>query len=152
MRTRSTAIWGLGLVLAVVHATHGQFGRPSAQPQGRGVQPPADQPEERLEQRPAPAPALRTSVPTVRMLPRGLAITSQVNVNAEGLNIVGDAANEPSIAVDPTAPNRLAIGWRQFDSAQSSFREGGYAYSVDGGRTWTFPGVLQEGVFRSDPV
>ena len=34
----------------------------------------------------------------------------QVNVDADGGNILGDAGNEPSIAVDPTAPNRIVIG------------------------------------------
>jgi len=76
----------------------------------------------------------------------------QVNIDAQGRNIPGDAANEPSIAVDPTQPGRMAIGWRQFDTTASNFREGGWAYSQDRGRTWTFPGVLEEGVFRSDPV
>ncbi len=76
----------------------------------------------------------------------------QVNVDPEGDNISDDAANEPSIAVDPTNPSRMAIGWRQFDSVLSNFREGGYGYSVDAGRTWTFPGVLQQNFFRSDPV
>lgn len=77
---------------------------------------------------------------------------TQVNVNASGLNIVGDAANEPSIAVDPTNLNRMAIGWRQFNTISSNFRQAGYAYTTDGGHTWRFPGVLQPGVFRSDPV
>ncbi|MHC4413982.1 MAG: sialidase family protein [Planctomycetota bacterium] len=76
----------------------------------------------------------------------------QVNVSELGSNIPGDAANEPSIAVDPTAPNRMAIGWRQFDTVNSNFREAGWAYTNDGGRTWTFPGVLENNVFRSDPV
>ena len=78
--------------------------------------------------------------------------TSQVNVDSNGDNIVGDAANEPSIAVDPTNPNRIVIGWRQFDTTSNNFRQAGYGYSVDGGLTWTFPGVLNPGVFRSDPV
>jgi hypothetical protein len=76
----------------------------------------------------------------------------QVNVDALGQNIVGDAANEPSIAVDPTDPDRMAIGWRQFDTVSSNFRQAGYAYTTDGGLTWTFPGVIEPGVFRSDPV
>ena len=76
----------------------------------------------------------------------------QVNVDGSGQNVVDDAANEPSIAVDPLQPNRIAIGWRQFNSIFSNFRQGGYAYSNDGGRTWTSPGVLTPGVFRSDPV
>ena len=44
------------------------------------------------------------------------------------------------------------IGWRQFDTTDSNFRQAGYGYSLDGGLTWTFPGVLNPGVFRSDPV
>jgi hypothetical protein len=78
--------------------------------------------------------------------------TSQVNVDSNGNDILGDAANEPSIAVDPTNPNRIVIGWRQFDTVNSNFRQAGYGYSLDGGLTWTFPGVLDPGVFRSDPV
>ena len=76
----------------------------------------------------------------------------QVNVDANGHNIMGDAANEPSIAVDPTNHNKMAIGWRQFDTVFSNFRQAGRAYTTDGGATWTFPGVLQSNVFRSDPV
>ena len=78
--------------------------------------------------------------------------TTQVNVDSDGNNIVGDAGNETSIAVDPTNPNRIVIGWRQFDTVDSNFRQAGYGYSTDGGLTWTFPGVINPGVFRSDPV
>ena len=78
--------------------------------------------------------------------------TTQVNVDANGFDIIGDAGNETSIAVDPTNPNRIVIGWRQFDTVASNFRQAGYGYSTDGGLTWTFPGVLNPGVFRSDPV
>jgi hypothetical protein len=38
----------------------------------------------------------------------------QVNVDDAGQNILGDAANEPSLVIDPTNPKRMAIGWRQF--------------------------------------
>ncbi|MGB0716694.1 MAG: sialidase family protein, partial [Phycisphaerae bacterium] len=76
----------------------------------------------------------------------------QVNINAMGMNILNDAANEPSITIDPTNPNRMAIGWRQFDTITDSFRQAGYAYTTDGGETWTFPGVIEPGIFRSDPV
>ncbi len=75
----------------------------------------------------------------------------QVNVDALGLDILGDAANEPSIAVDPTNPNRMAIGWRQFDTISSNFRQAGVAYTTDGGQTWT-ASTLDPGQFRSDPV
>ena len=77
---------------------------------------------------------------------------TQVNLDENGNNIVGDAGNEPSIAIDPTDPNRMAIGWRQFDDISSNFRQAGYGYTLDGGETWTFPGVINPGVFRSDPV
>ncbi len=78
-------------------------------------------------------------------------VSMQVNVNEFG-NIPGDAANEPSIAIDPTAMNTVVIGWRQFDSIHSDFRQAGYSYSHDGGLSWVFPGVLTTGVFSSDPI
>ncbi len=74
--------------------------------------------------------------------------TIQANVDEDGDNILGDAANEPSIAVDPTDPNRIMIGWRQFDNVSSNFRQAGYAYSTDAGQSWTFPGSIDAGVFR----
>ncbi|MEI7492277.1 MAG: T9SS type A sorting domain-containing protein [Bacteroidota bacterium] len=76
----------------------------------------------------------------------------QVNVDANGDNISGDAANEPSMSINTTDPQHIAIGWRQFDNVLSNFRQAGYAYSGDGGLTWTFPGVITPGTFRSDPV
>ena len=79
-------------------------------------------------------------------------VTTQVNVDANGQNIVGDAANEPSIAVDPNDRNRMAIGWRQFNTVTNNFRQAGYGFTTNGGQTWTFPGVIEPGVFRSDPV
>ena len=67
----------------------------------------------------------------------------QVNVDADGCDIAGDAANEVSLVADPRDPNILAAGWRQFTDRDVSNREAGYAFSRDGGRTWTFPGVLE---------
>src|SRR6516225_8393144 len=88
-----------------------------------------------------------------RMVSRFGAFTSyQVNVDGNGNNIVGDAANECSISVDPTDGSKMAIGWRQFSSVSSNFRQGGYGYTTNGGVHWTFPGVLENNVFRSDPV
>ena len=91
--------------------------------------------------------------PGPRMISQYGSFTSfQVNVDVNGQNILGDAANEPSIAVDPTNGNKMAIGWRQFNTVNSNFRQGGWGYTTDGGTTWTFPGVLENNVFRSDPV
>jgi hypothetical protein len=113
-----------------------------------------DPDEDALEQRPHDAPRKPSGPlptgPSARVEAAGLT-SVQVNVR-NGANILGDAANEPSLAVDPTNPNHLAIGWRQFDSVLSDFREAGWAYSRDAGRTWHFPGVLESDVFRSDPV
>lgn len=78
--------------------------------------------------------------------------TRQVNVAPNQQNIVGDAANEPSIAVNPLNENEIVIGWRQFDNVLSNFRQAGWAHSTDGGQTWTFNGSIQPGVFKSDPV
>src|SRR5579862_7969129 len=109
-----------------------------------------DAESERLMDTPAPQKFHLTS--PGRRVPFGLLMSVQVNVNALGQNIVGDAANEPSIAVDPNNPNHIAIGWRQFNDVTSNFRQSGYGYSTDGGKSWTFPGVLESNVFRSDPV
>lgn len=76
----------------------------------------------------------------------------QVNVDGFGRNIPGDAANEPSLAVDPAAPNRLVVAWRQFGSLTGAVRTAGWATSDDGGRTWTFHGSIGGEVFRTDPV
>ncbi len=110
-------------------------------------------PREPLEQYDNP-PALlwRTGV-SPRMISTYNAFTSfQVNVDATGQNITGDAANEPSIAVNPTNGNKMTIGWRQFNSVGSNFRQAGWSYTNNAGATWTFPGVLENNVFRSDPV
>jgi hypothetical protein len=94
----------------------------------------------------------RTDVSAPMISQHGPFISYQVNVNSNGQNITGDAANEPSIAVDPTDRNKMVIGWRQFDSVSSNFRQAGWGFTNNGGVSWAFPGVLESGVFRSDPV
>lgn len=98
---------------------------------------------------PAPAPEQRT---TPRAWVRGAHTSVQVNVDVLGGNIPNDAANEPSIAADPTNPLRMVIGWRQFDNVASNFRQAGWGFTTDGGQSWKFPGKIEAGVFRSDPV
>jgi hypothetical protein len=99
-----------------------------------------------------PAQPLRIETSPRMISPYGVFISYQVNVDANGNNILGDAANECPIAVDPTDGNKMVIAWRQFNSVTSNFRQGGWGYTTDGGIHWTFPGVLENGVFRSDPV
>src|SRR5947208_2980528 len=111
---------------------------------------PLKEPLEKYNNPLAPQLKMETSPRMVSQL--GVFTSYQANVDASGNNIVGDAANEPSIAVNPTDGNKMMIGWRQFNSIQSDFRQGGWGYTTDAGVHWVFPGVLEPGVFRSDPV
>ena len=112
--------------------------------------PHGNEPFEKYDNPPAAPRKIETSPRMVSIL--GSFVSYQVNVDANGNNIIGDAANECTISVDPTNLSRMAIGWRQFDNVTSNFRQAGYGFTTDGGLTWTFPGVLAPGVFRSDPV
>ncbi len=110
-------------------------------------------PNEPLEKAGDPPTLLWRTGLSPRMISQHDAFTSvQVNVDASGQNITGDAANESSIAVDSTNRNKMTIGWRQFNSVASNFRQAGWGYTSNAGASWTFPGVLEPGVFRSDPV
>jgi hypothetical protein len=100
----------------------------------------------------APMYIFRRGISAATNSQHGSFTSYQVNVELDGQNITGDAANEPSIAVDPTNRNKMVVGWRQFDNAASNFRQAGYGYTSNGGASWTFPAVLQADVFRSDPV
>ena len=111
---------------------------------------PSDEPLEKYNMPPAAPRKIETSPRMVS--PFGVFTSFQVNVDAGGNNILGDAGNEPSISVDPTDGNKMMIGWRQFNSINSDFRQAGWGYTTDAGTHWTFPGVLQNNVFRSDPV
>src|SRR6266508_4121206 len=111
---------------------------------------PLNEPLEKYDNPPAPPRKMETSP---RMISKfGLFTSYQVNVDQNGQNIIGDAANECPIAVDPTDGNKMVIAWRQFNDVSSNFRQGGWGYTTDAGMHWTFPGVLENGVFRSDPV
>jgi hypothetical protein len=72
------------------------------------------EPLEKFEMPPAPAGLYRLESSPRMISPYAGFVSYQVNVDANGNNIVGDAANEPSIAVDPTNGNKITIGWRQF--------------------------------------
>src|SRR5215831_10604081 len=108
------------------------------------------EPLETYDNPPAPPRKVETS-PRMISVYDGF-ISYQANVDQSGQNILGDAANECVISVDPTNLSRMTIAWRQFNDVTSNFRQGGWGYTTDGGVHWTFPGVLQNNVFRSDPV
>ncbi len=150
----ATIAAGVGLILICGSSVFGQVAAP--------VTPDAQMPQAQIDRlhletpvKPGPA-AQRPQTPratssrTVWELNGFKSV--QVNVDAAGNNIFGDAANEPSIATDPTAPSTFVIGWRQFDTVMNNFRQAGMAFSHDDGQSWTNPGVLEPGVFSSDPV
>jgi hypothetical protein len=112
--------------------------------------PPLNEPLEKYDNPPAPPVKMETSPRMISQF--GVFTSYQVNVDQNGQNIVGDAANECAISVDPTDGNKMTIAWRQFNNVASNFRQGGWGYTTDGGMHWTFPGVLQNNIFRSDPV
>src|SRR5256885_9599096 len=85
---------------------------------------------------PAPPRKIETSPRMVSQF--GVFTSFQANVDANGNNIVGDAANEPSISVDPTDGNKMMVAWRQFNSINSDFRQAGWGYNTDVGVHWTF--------------
>lgn len=82
----------------------------------------------------------------------------QVNVNGNGQDIGGDAANEVSAVVYPHGFNFMAAGWRQFANKNTSRPAAGYAFSFDGGKSWEFPGTIThfpndyDPAWVSDPV
>jgi hypothetical protein len=121
---------------------------------GQGLAPtqklPRNKPLEFYDNPPAPPQKMETSPRMISQF--GLFTSYQVNVDQNGQNILGDAANECSISVDPTDGNKMTIAWRQFNNVTSNFRQAGWGYSTNGGLNWTFPGVLENNVFRSDPV
>jgi len=140
----------IGLTLAIIAISLAPI--PHAVSQTVPKKPLDEAPLERMEDPPALIVPKRIEVSPALVSPFGPYTSYQVNVDANGNNILGDAANEPSICVDPTNPNRMSIGWRQFDNVSSNFRQAGSGYTSDGGVHWHFPGVLQPNVFRSDPV
>ena len=105
--------------------------------------------------RPPLAPVLREHQPrsprTIVM--RGLHTSVQVNVDALQNNIVGDAANEPSIAVDPTNPTTSSSAGDSSTRSPRTIRQAGYGLQSRRRRDVDLSrGSLDPGQFRSDPV
>ncbi len=137
--------YGTAAILAgIVGVAQGQV---TPEPTGKPGQPRTQ--GEQVDQLPGDKP-VRTG--PSGLFPAGPFMSIQANVDGNGNNVIGDAANEPSIGVDPLAPNRIVVGWRQFDTINSNFREAGFSSSIDGGRTWSGMGEIESGIFRSDPV
>src|SRR5690349_3640159 len=80
-------------------------------PPSRNAEMPAPAQEDAASGPPMPGSGL-LSPQTIISAPFGTSF--QVNVSG-GQNMVGDAANEASMCIDPNNPNYIAIGWRQFN-------------------------------------
>ena len=97
-------------------------------------------------------PALVQAAPSLT-ISQGSYTSHQVNVDANGQNIVGDKGNEPSIAVNPLNQSNVVIGWRKFGIAPSTNKQAGFANTFDDGVSWTIgelPSLpLQQ---RTDPA
>ena len=77
----------------------------------------------------------------------------QVNVDAAGQPIANENANEPIMAIDPTAPSRVFVAWNNFirRNGQWGYFELAYSVSLDGGRTWAPRARVEPGVRRANP-
>lgn len=85
------------------------------------------------------SPCLLALASPIALAQRGV----QINLDpASGLDIVGDAANEPTLAVSPLDPLVMVVGWRQFPTVNSDSRFAGVGYTIDGGETWINSGQL----------
>src|SRR5881394_309460 len=80
---------------------------------------PLNAPLETYGDPPAPPRKMETSPRMISQF--GVFTSYQANVDQNGQNIVGDAANECAISVDPTNPNKMTIAWRQFNDVTSNF-------------------------------
>ena len=74
-----------------------------------------------------------------------------MNVDSNGQNITADAANEPSISVDPTNRNKMVIGWRQFNRCRLEFPPGRLGIYQQWRGLPDFPRSAENNVFLSDP-
>ena len=79
---------------------------------------PLNEPLEKYNMPPAAPRKIETSPRMISQF--GVFASHQVNVDGNGNNILGDAANEPSISVDPTDGSKMVIAWRQFNSINST--------------------------------
>src|SRR4029079_1133913 len=80
---------------------------------------------EPLEKYDNPPAAPRKIETSPRMISQFASFTSiQVNVNASGQNIIGDAANECALSVNPVDGSKMTVAWRQFNDVTSNFRQG----------------------------
>src|SRR5260370_38726186 len=121
--TCSLALWVCVAVFSALTAASAQLAPTRKAPRG--------EPLEKYDNPPALPRKIETS-PRMTSV-HGPFISHQVNVDASGNNILGDAANECTISVDPTDGNKMTIGCRQFNALTSNFRQGGWCLTREAG-------------------
>lgn len=104
----------------------------------------------------APDPHLQRRAPLsqsqiVSSAATGLVRAAQINIDTQQMNIIGDAANQPTIAIDPRAPGRMTVAFRRFPNIASNVAQASGAWSNDAGRSW-HPFDLDPGVTRTNPL
>lgn len=62
-------------------------------------------------------------------------------------DVTNELQNEQQIVVNPTNPENLVSVWRDF---RLGYRQIGYGYTNDGGRTWTNPGLFVDPYYPRD--
>jgi Neuraminidase (sialidase) len=85
----------------------------------------------------------------VRATPSGGADAQWVNLQLNR-DATTQVQNEEQIAINPTNPDNMVAVWRDF---RTGVRRVGWAYTFDGGETWTEGGLITEPKypFQSDP-
>ena len=78
--------------------------------------------------------------------PGSLLADDWLNIRLNNDN-TGQLQNEQQIVVNPTNSMYLASIWRDF---RLGYRQIGYGYSTDGGRTWTNPGLFVDPHYAND--
>src|SRR5438046_9117234 len=100
---------------------------------------PRNEPLEFYDNPPAPPRKVETSPRMISQF--GPFVSFQVNVDQNGQNIIGDAANECASSVDPTDGNKMTSAWRPFRSVLSNLLPAGWGYTSCGG----VPGSVRGG-------
>ena len=98
-------------------------------------------------------PSIRTDLFAVALLLALCSVTIQSATADPWQNLrlntddTSELQNEEQIAINPTDPNNMVAVWRDF---RLGFRQVGWAYTFDGGSTWTEGGLLVEPIYTRD--
>ncbi len=81
------------------------------------------------------------------ILPMGASLAQDWHNVRLNTDLTSQVQNEQQVVVNPTNPMNLVAIWRDF---RLGYRQVGYGYSMDGGRTWTNPGLFVDPHYPND--